>query len=152
MKERINPSKFVIIITLSVLLFTIYSFFAFKEIVIVSIILTLLNLFLFISYPLSIVKEPEHIIINRIKGKVIFNIEDYKIQRVDKRILKGAIRTFASGGLFGYQGYFYSNKLGHFKMIAVNLKQLYLLENKTTGEKIIINLYDYPYLYLNSFL
>ena len=126
MKERINPSKFVIIITLSVLLFTIYSFFAFKEIVIVSIILTLLNLFLFISYPLSIVKEPEHIIINRIKGKVIFNIEDYKIQRVDKRILKGAIRTFASGGLFGYQGYFYSNKLGHFKMIAVNLKQLYL--------------------------
>ena len=140
MKERINPSKFVIIITLSVLLFTIYSFFAFKEIVIVSIILTLLNLFLFISYPLSIVKEPEHIIINRIKGKVIFNIEDYKIQRVDKRILKGAIRTFASGGLFGYQGYFYSNKLGHFKMIAVNLKQLYLLENKTTGEKIIINL------------
>ena len=152
MKERINPSKFVIIITLSVLLFTIYSFFAFKEIVIVSIILTLLNLFLFISYPLSIVKEPEHIIINRIKGKVIFNIEDYKIQCVDKRILKGAIRTFASGGLFGYQGYFYSNKLGHFKMIAVNLKQLYLLENKTTGEKIIINLYDYPYLYLNSFL
>ena len=152
MKERINPSKFVIIITLSVLLFTIYSFFAFKEIVIVSIILTLLNLFLFISYPLSIVKEPEHIIINRIKGKVIFNIEEYKIQRVDKRILKGAIRTFASGGLFGYQGYFYSNKLGHFKMIAVNLKQLYLLENKTTGEKIIINLYDYPYLYLNSFL
>lgn len=140
MKERINPSKFVIIITLSVLLFTIYSFFAFKEIVIVSIILTLLNLFLFISYPLSIVKEPEHIIINRIKGKVIFNIEEYKIQRVDKRILKGAIRTFASGGLFGYQGYFYSNKLGHFKMIAVNLKQLYLLENKTTGEKIIINL------------
>ena len=140
MKERINPSKFVIIITLSVLLFTIYSFFAFKETVIVSIILTLLNLFLFISYPLSIVKEPEHIIINRIKGKVIFNIEDYKIQRVDKRILKGAIRTFASGGLFGYQGYFYSNKLGHFKMIAVNLKQLYLLENKTTGEKIIINL------------
>ena len=140
MKKRINPSKFVIIITLSVLLFTIYSFFAFKEIVIVSIILTLLNLFLFISYPLSIVKEPEHIIINRIKGKVIFNIEDYKIQRVDKRILKGAIRTFASGGLFGYQGYFYSNKLGHFKMIAVNLKQLYLLENKTTGEKIIINL------------
>lgn len=140
MKERINPSKFVIIITLSVLLFTIYSFFAFKEIVIVSIILTLLNLFFFISYPLSIVKEPEHIIINRIKGKVIFNIEDYKIQRVDKRILKGAIRTFASGGLFGYQGYFYSNKLGHFKMIAVNLKQLYLLENKTTGEKIIINL------------
>ena len=140
MKERINPSKFVIIITLSVLLFTIYSFFAFKEIVIVSIILTLLNLFLFISYPLSIVKEPEHIIINRIKGKVIFNIEDYKIQRVDKRILKGAIRTFASGGLFGYQGYFYSNKLGHFKMVAVNLKQLYLLENKTTGEKIIINL------------
>lgn len=139
MKERINPSKFVIIITLSVLLFTIYSFFAFKEIVIVSIILTLLNLFLFISYPLSIVKEPEHIIINRIKGKVIFNIEDYKIQRVDKRILKGAIRTFASGGLFGYQGCFYSNKLGHFKMIAVNLKQLYLLENKTTGEKIIIN-------------
>ena len=78
MKERINPSKFVIIITLSVLLFTIYSFFAFKETVIVSIILTLLNLFLFISYPLSIVKEPEHIIINRIKGKVIFNIEDYK--------------------------------------------------------------------------
>ena len=140
MKKRINPSKFVIIITLSVLLFTIYSFFAFKEIVIVSIILTLLNLFIFISYPLSIVKEPEHIIINRIKGKVIFNIEDYKIQRVDKRILKGAIRTFASGGLFGYQGYFYSNKLGHFKMIAVNLKQLYLLENKTTGEKIIINL------------
>lgn len=140
MKKRINPSKFVIIITLSVLLFTIYSFFAFKEIVIVSIILTLLNLFLFISYPLSMVKEPEHIIINRIKGKVIFNIEDYKIQRVDKRILKGAIRTFASGGLFGYQGYFYSNKLGHFKMIAVNLKQLYLLENKTTGEKIIINL------------
>mgnify|MGYP000893129969 FL=1 len=96
MKERINPSKFVIIITLSVLLFTIYSFFAFKEIVIVSIILTLLNLFLFISYPLSIVKEPEHIIINRIKGKVIFNIEDYKIQCVDKRILKGAIRTWLS--------------------------------------------------------
>jgi hypothetical protein len=140
MKKRINPSKFVIITTLSVLLFTVYSFFAFKKILLVSIILTLLNLFLFISYPLSIIKKNNYIIINRIIGKVVFNIEEYKIQRVDKRILKGAIRTFASGGLFGYQGCFYSNKLGHFKMIAVNLKQFYLLENKTTGKKIIINL------------
>ena len=55
MKKRINPSKFVIITTLSVLLFTVYSFFAFKKILLVSIILTLLNLFLFISYPLSII-------------------------------------------------------------------------------------------------
>ena len=57
MKKRINPLKFVIITTLSVLLFTVYSFFAFKKILLVSIILTLLNLFLFISYPLSIIKK-----------------------------------------------------------------------------------------------
>ena len=125
MKERIYPSKFVIITTLLVLLFTIYSFFAFKEILLVSITLSLLNLFLFISYPLSTIKETKYIVINRIIGKVIFNIEEYKIQSADKRILKGAIRTFASGGLFGYQEYFYSKKLGHFKMMAVNLKQLY---------------------------
>jgi hypothetical protein len=41
-----------------------------------------------------------------------------KVEELDRERLRGSIRVFGSGGLFGIYGRFWSRKLGHFRMHA----------------------------------
>ncbi len=139
MKEFLYPSKYVLIVTIVVVIISIYIIFAYKDNITIPIFLLLLNIYLFLSYPIYISKSDESVILYRLRGKAIFKKSEFNIYKINKNDLSNSIRTFASGGLFGYQGYFYSSKLGHFKMIAVNLNNLSIFENKSTGKNIVLN-------------
>jgi hypothetical protein len=50
---------------------------------------------------------------------------------IDATELRGAIRTFGSGGLFGIYGRFWSRKFGHFRMYATRSKGFVIIEAGT---------------------
>jgi hypothetical protein len=56
---------------------------------------------------------------------------------LDNNLLMGSIRTFASGGLFGYFGFFWRYKFGHFQLYGTQRKNFVLLRLKS-GRKIVI--------------
>ena len=142
-KVFFKPSMFVIIITTVLVLFTAYSFCGFEISIVLPLILLSLDIALFCFMPIYTIDSEESIIVKRIIGKRIFKKSEYYIKRLDSKSLNNCIRTFASGGAFGYTGLFYSKALGHFTVMTLNLKldQMALLEHKESHKKIIINYY-----------
>jgi hypothetical protein len=70
-----------------------------------------------------------HIVILRRYKSVVINREEIKsVQPLSKSDMRGAIRTCGVGGLFGYFGHYYSNRLGSFKLYATSFKHLYLIK------------------------
>jgi len=93
-----------------------------------------------ISYVLSlksyIISDSELIIKQLIKSKRI-NIKAIKdIKLIQNKDLKGLIRIFGIGGLFGDVGKFYHKKLGRLNLFASQHKNIVLIE--TTDKKYII--------------
>lgn len=81
------------------------------------------------SSSLTIVRPFKDIVIekNNIKEVVVVDPDD----------MKWTIRTFGNGGLFGYYGKFYNNKLGRMTWNATQRKN-YVLLTLTGNKKIII--------------
>ena len=142
-KTYFKPSMFVIIITTALVLFTAYPFWGLEVSIVGPLILLSLDIALFCFMPIYTIDSEESIIVKRIIGKHIFKKDEYDIKRLDPKLLNNYIRTFASGGAFGYIGLFYSKALGHFTVMTLNLKidQMALLEHKESHKKIIINYY-----------
>lgn len=70
-----------------------------------------------------------HIVILRRYKSVVINREEIKsVQPLSKSDMRGAIRTCGVGGLFGYFGHYYSNRLGSFKLYATSFKHLFLIK------------------------
>ena len=70
-----------------------------------------------------------HIVILRRYKSVVINREEIKsVQSLSKSDMRGAIRTCGVGGLFGYFGHYYSNRLGSFKLYATSFKHLFLIK------------------------
>jgi hypothetical protein len=57
---------------------------------------------------------------------------------LDKSEMKGTIRTFGVGGLFGYYGKFASSSLGPFTMYGTQMRKLLLIHLRS-GKKVIIS-------------
>ena len=71
----------------------------------------------------------EAIVILRRYKSIVLNREDIKsIEPLTKGDMRGVIRTCGVGGLFGYFGHYYSNKLGSFKLFATSFENLYLIK------------------------
>jgi hypothetical protein len=79
------------------------------------------------------------LIIRRVIKDVVIHVEDItEIRPLDRSELSGAIRTFASGGLFGYFGKFYSTSLGHMTWYVTQRNKVVLIRT-SKGSKIIIS-------------
>jgi hypothetical protein len=59
------------------------------------------------------------------------------VKPIKSEDIKGAIRTFGSGGYCGFVGYFSNRRLGNFVMYATERKNLYLV--RTTGKSYVIS-------------
>lgn len=70
------------------------------------------------------------------------------ISRVDSKVIASSVRTFGSGGFFGYIGKFYNRNLGHFQMYVAKRKDLLLIT--TPKKKIVVNCED-PKRIINFF-
>ncbi|MBO7247653.1 MAG: hypothetical protein J6V02_04840 [Bacteroidaceae bacterium] len=104
---------------------------------ILSILLLLLFAVLFTRTPYCTVVEKNTIKVKRIIG--FMTIADISsIEPVTKEDFKHTVRTFGNGGFFGYTGYYKSSKLGKFRMLAINTKELAKVVTKT-GQVIVIN-------------
>lgn len=69
--------------------------------------------------PTSYTIDGMHLRINRPVGPVrIHRAEIVDVRPLDADELRGLIRTFGSGGLFGYYGKFYNGTLGHMTFYA----------------------------------
>lgn len=78
------------------------------------------------------------VILRRYKSIVLERENIKSIEPLTKRDMRGAIRTCGVGGLFGYFGHYYSNKLGSFKLFATSFDNLYLIK-LWSGKTIVLS-------------
>jgi hypothetical protein len=64
--------------------------------------------------------ESRELIIHRLFGETRIPLEGLQSAEPDPEAIRGAVRLFANGGLFGYTGWFWSRKLGRFRAWATN--------------------------------
>jgi hypothetical protein len=84
--------------------------------------------------PLKIFVDDENIYIDQVKGKITIRAKNItEIRRYTEADSKNTIRTFASGGLFGYLGKFENPQIGNFQMYATDTENRILIrtDNKT---------------------
>ena len=97
-------------------------------------ILSLLIILVAYAYsPRGYVLEGRSIVVRRLVGQVRIALDDLReVRRVTANDLRGCLRLWGSGGLFGYYGLFSSSQLGRFTQYATNRKNSVLL---ITGTK-----------------
>ena len=81
--------------------------------------------------PLKVSVTDTDIRVSRIIGDVSIQLSDIqKIERTNENDTKDSIRTFASGGLWGYLGKFRSPNLGNYTMYVTNASQMITIRTK----------------------
>lgn len=68
-----------------------------------------------------------------------FELSTCTLTALEQMPLKGMIRTFGSGGYFGYTGYFHSPTLGNFFCLATHRKRPCLLIRNAANRQTLIN-------------
>ena len=76
------------------------------------------------------VSDNELVFVNNFGKKVILKNNIDKVNAITKTDLGFAIRTFGSGGLFGYYGMFRSKNLGKMRWFCTRKDNLVLIETK----------------------
>ena len=82
--------------------------------------------------------EDSIVVLRRYKSVVITREEIKSISPLSKKDFRGVIRTCGVGGLFGYFGHYYSNKLGSFRLFATSFQNLYLIK-LWNGKSIVVS-------------
>ena len=91
----------------------------------------------FLLAPQKYSVDANYLIIHRpLSDKRILLDSIIEIRKVDKSELKGMIRTFGVGGLFGNYGKFYTNDLGNITMYGTQNKNYILI--RIQSKKILI--------------
>jgi len=94
--------------------------------------------------------EVNQVIIHRTMNDIkLLKSEIISVGQLEKEKLKGTIRTFGVGGLFGYFGKFYNNKIGVMTLYATRRSNYVLI--KTSANKKIILTPDNPEDFVKEF-
>lgn len=113
------------------------------------LILVIIYLIVFLYRPLYYRTTDDLIIIHRPIIDVKINLKDIKsVERLDKERLKGTIRTFGVGGLFGYWGKFTNGKIGAMTWYATRRDHAIIIT--TTSNKKILLTPDEPDLFVST--
>lgn len=88
--------------------------------------------------PIRLKADNEKIIVKNLFGSPKIPLSEViETRRISKSEIDGSIRTFGSGGLFGYLGRFKNNRLGSYDMYATELKNLILI--RTSNKKYVFS-------------
>jgi len=99
----------------------------------------LLLVITFFFAPTSYEITKDKIVINKVCGSIKLNKTDIiDVAPPRSGDLKGSIRLFASGGLFGYFGKYKSPQLGKYNMYAGSMKSNNMLIIRMKGGKIYV--------------
>ncbi|MCJ0742884.1 PH domain-containing protein [Pedobacter montanisoli] len=95
-------------------------------------------LFCYLYAPQSYSIDETGLSVNRIIGKINLKFDDLdQVRAVEEGEMNGLIRTFGVGGLFGYFGKYYANKIGNMTLYATQRKNRILIITKQ-HKKIVI--------------
>jgi len=104
--------------------------------------------------PTGYTLEPDELLVHRPIGNIKLPLTD--IEDIDSINIKDqgfGLRTFGSGGFFGYFGRFWYKKLGHISMYATSKEKLLLIEtkNEVPSKKYLIISPDDTAIFLGAF-
>ena len=86
--------------------------------------------------PIQLKANNEKIKVGRLFGSLEVPLNEVvEIRRISKSHIDNSIRTFGSGGLFGYLGRFKNDRLGNYTMYATELNNLILI--RTNDKKYV---------------
>lgn len=89
--------------------------------------------------PRSYTLDTTALTIHRPAGSVIINRSSItEVRLLDDGELKGSIRTFGNGGLFGYYGRYYNAAIGHMTWYLTQSRNRILIKT-SEGKKILIS-------------
>jgi len=89
--------------------------------------------FTLLYMPLKVVIKDKDVYISQVKGGIPIPITSItEIRRYTEADNKNTIRTFASGGLFGYLGKFKNNQIGDFNMFVTDKEDCVLIRTDET--------------------
>ena len=103
------------------------------SIVLFEIIALLVTLLCALFFPIRLIVTEDTIKIRRPIGTVKIEMKDVlscSIIEDEKRFFDHIIRTFGSGGAYGYWGYFHHDKYGRFRFFVTHRKQCFLVRLK----------------------
>ena len=101
--------------------------------------LALLMLLMYMLKPSALVLDGGSLTIMRLFKPVTIQLSDIAMARpLDASEVKGSLRTFGNGGLFGYFGKFYNSQFGHMTWYCTQRKNYVLLE-KRDGKSIVLS-------------
>ena len=83
------------------------------------------------------VGESQSVILRRYRSVTIRRDEVRSVEKLPKDAMRGAIRTFGVGGLFGFFGRCYTRSIGSFSLYATGTDNLFLVR-KWDGENIVV--------------
>ena len=113
-------------------------------VIFVLIIFYLLPTVLFVAFPLmplKILVTNENLVVSQIKGNITIPFSEItEIREIQQGEMSGGIRTFGSGGLFGYLGKFHNSQLGDYQMYITDTKNRFIV--KTINQIYIFNCKD----------
>lgn len=117
---------------------------------VVSFLSLLIYFTAFVLRPINYSFTNDSLIVHRLLKDVIINKNQIKtVEFIDKEKMKGAIRTFGVGGLFGYFGSFSKSGIGKMTWYATNLNNLVLI--KTINNKNIVLTPNEPNKFIAEF-
>ncbi len=88
--------------------------------------------------PMRLKANDEIITVTRLIGSLEVPLSEVTgVSRISKSDIDGSMRTFGSGGLFGYLGRFQNGRLGNYTMYATELNNLILI--RTDDKKYVFS-------------
>jgi hypothetical protein len=84
--------------------------------------------------PLWLSVGDDGVVLKKVVGRIVIPAREIvEMRRIDKDVLRGSVRTFGSGGLFGFLGRFWNKRLGKYTMYITQWRNLLLIrtEDKT---------------------
>ncbi len=113
-----------------------------KSILIHSLVLIIMLSIIIVSYlwsPKKYILSDNQLIINKTTNNIVVDYKYItKVQLIKKEEMKGTIRTFGNGGLFGYYGKFHNPTFGNMNFQTTRQNNRVLIETKD-NRKIIIS-------------
>lgn len=104
----------------------------------VAMVVTLFMGWFIIKMPLYTYVDEDVIRVQQLVGNTTFRRSQVTLRRLTSRDLDGMIRSFGSGGVGGYIGFFQNAQLGRFYMLAVSRNNLALVST-VEGKQYVIH-------------
>lgn len=123
-------------IAILLLISTSIAFISQWWIILVLIVVCSLLLYFIIALPRAFEETETEYIVHLLMYKKRFSKSEFTAEPVTKSVLKDSVRTFATGGAFGYTGYWWSPVIKNFYSCVANVNMpLILLTRKDSKRK-----------------